>query len=174
MLNRLSRLRFHLLFSWCALSLPACCETAKIPENIQAPPGQKLLHTAEASGVQIYIAVQKGEALEWKLEAPRAELKTGGAAWKHYAGPTWEAADGSKIKKAAGDVAKADAPNPAQDIPWLLIKVEPAGEKTGALSGVQYVQRINTKGGLMPTQPPQKPGAKVEIDYTATYLFYGS
>src|SRR5258706_5759283 len=99
MLNRLSRPCLFILLSCCVLSLRVQGgEKVEIPEKIQAPAGQKLLHTAEASGVQIYVAVMDGAVLIWKLEAPRATLKVGGAEWKHAAGPTWEAADRSKIK----------------------------------------------------------------------------
>ena len=43
----------------------------------------------------------------------------------HYEGPSWEASDGSTVRKSdeKNAVKMADAPNRDKDIPWLLIKV---------------------------------------------------
>jgi hypothetical protein len=136
-----------------------------------------LLFVAQAKGHQIYKSAMENGALVWKFEAPRAEL-TGAKEneiWKHYAGPTWEAPDGSKVKKAdAKDaVVQAPAPNTKDDIPWLLIKVVPDADKPGVLSGVRFVQRVNTQGGKMPAQTPTQVDTRVEVEYTAEYRFYG-
>ena len=79
----------------------AALDPSLIPESIRPPAGAKLLFTAEGKGVQIYKSVMEDGKLVWKFEAPRADL-TGAepnTVWKHFAGPTWEAPDGSKVKK---------------------------------------------------------------------------
>ena len=70
----------------------------------------------------------------------RSKAATG----KYYAGPTWEAADGSKITGKQVAVAPASAGN----IPFQLVKTEPG---SGALKDVTYIQRVNTKGGVAPS-----------------------
>ena len=66
---------------------------------------------------------------------------------RHYAGPHWEALDGSKI---AGTVKeRADAPL-ADAIPWLLLTAKSVGPE-GSFSKVTSIQRVNTVGGVAPT-----------------------
>jgi hypothetical protein len=138
------------------------------------PAGARLLFTAEASGVQIYRSIAgAGGALHWELEAPLARLsgEDGRTVLTHYAGPSWEAADGSKVvRDPAVAVVTARAPDPA-DIPWLLIAVTP-DPAAGALAHVAYVERRDTHGGTAPATPPVRPGTEVGVPYTATYAFF--
>jgi hypothetical protein len=148
-----------------------------VPKEIAVPPGHKLLFKLEARGVQIYKAVEgKGGTLEWALEAPLAGLlddKGGNAGW-HYEGPSWEAVDGSKVvRDKTEDVKSAPAPKPAQDIPWLLLKVKAAEGKEGKLSPTTYIQRVRTEGGKAPAEMPRRVGTKVGVEYRAVYYFYG-
>jgi hypothetical protein len=86
---------------------------------------------------------------------------------KHYAGPTWEAPDGSKI---VGKVS-ANEPAPKADaIPWLLLSAESSG--SGVLAGALFVQRINTSGGVGLTGACPTAGTERRVDYTADYIFY--
>jgi len=138
-----------LLCAMCSFTVSA--EDGKkdeIPTAIQAPAGTKLLHKAKAKGKQIYVGVKGENGLEWKLEAPSAQLTVGAETWTHYKGPTWEAADGSKVKKADGKDAVTPSPAPnAADIPWLLIKVVPDGDKKGTLSGI-----VSFSGSIHPAE----------------------
>ena len=57
---------------------------------------------------------------EWTLKAPEADLfdRAGRKIGTHYAGPTWESGDGSKV---VGEVKGRDnGPDPSA-IPWLLL-----------------------------------------------------
>ena len=64
----------------------------------------------------------KGSAgvYEWIFRAPDATLTdwSGRALGKHYAGPTWEAADGSRV---LGEVRARDPGPDPKAIPWLLL-----------------------------------------------------
>ena len=115
-----------------------------VPKEIAVPPGHKLLFKVEGKGVQIYKAVEcKSGTPEWVLEAPLADLFEckGGNAGCHYDNPpSWEAADGSKVVKS-GDAKSAPAPNPKEDIPWLLVKVKAEEGKAGT-----FTLRSTTKG----------------------------
>jgi hypothetical protein len=72
---------------------------------------------AQASGVQIYdCSASKADPskFEWVFRAPEADLfdGTGKKIGKHYAGPTWESNDGSKV---IGEVkARDDGPMPTR------------------------------------------------------------
>jgi len=147
-----------------------------VPKQIAVPEGYKLLFKLEAKGVQIYRAESKANTLEWKLEAPLADLADGkgGKAGCHYEGPSWEAADGSKVvRDKTEDVKSADSPNPKESIPWLLIRVKPEEGKDGLFSPAGYIQRLQTEGGKAPTDPPKREGTKIGVAYKAVYYFYG-
>ncbi len=177
------RLTTHLLSVSVAiiLILPATADeqpkVPDVPKDIAVQGGHKLLFKFEANGVQIYKATEgKNGKLEWVLEAPLADLfdeKKQKAGW-HYEGPSWEAADGSKIvRDKAEQVKSAPAPSPKESIPWLLIKVKSAEGKEGKLSPVVYIQRLQTEGGKAPAEAPVRAGTKVGVAYKAVYYFYG-
>ena len=144
-----------------------------VPTALQPPAGYTVAFTAKATGVQIYTStMETGSPLKWTFDAPLAELSAPSGVIHHYAGPSWEAADGSKIvRDKDAPVATVPAKQPAADIPWLLIKVAPTSAP-GVLSKVAYVQRITTSGGVAPSAPPTNAGTKVGVPYTATYVFY--
>jgi hypothetical protein len=148
---------------------------AAIPDNLKVPEQNVLLFEAYAVGVQIYVCAPKADdpnAFAWTLKAPEAELRNddGEKIGKHYAGPSWEANDGSKVVGAAMESAKAPT---ADAIPWLLLKAK-THDGSGALSTVTYVQRLDTVGGAAPTDGCDRSAADAEhrVDYTATYAFY--
>ena len=149
----------------------------RVPNAVAVPPGYKLLFNVEARGVQIYRAEEgKSNRLAWTLEAPLADLvdARGGKAGRHYAGPSWEAADGSKVvRDRAEDVKSAPAPNAKEDIPWLLIRVKSEEGKDGTFSSAVYIQRLQTEGGKDPAEPPKRAGTQVGVPYKAVYYFYG-
>jgi hypothetical protein len=145
-----------------------------VPAELQ-PAGYQLLFKAKAKGVQIYTATADGGALKWVLEAPLARLagKRGKLVIHHYAGPSWEADDGSKlVRDKDTKVISAPAPDAEADIPWLLVKVN-ADPAPGVLSKIGFVQRIATKGGVAPATPPVRADTKIGVPYSATYAFYG-
>jgi hypothetical protein len=140
-----------------------------IPAKLAPPAGTKLLGKYASKGVQIYSCAAKGTAYEWSLKAPEALLTDahGKVFAKHYAGPTWEAADGSKF---VGKVVASEPAPQAGAIPWLLLSVESSG--TGVLAGARFVQRVNTVGGVGPSGPCPVAGAEQRVDYTADYIIY--
>ena len=155
-----------------AVGTAHAAEPADIPVPLQVAPAHKLALEAHARGVQIYeCKASKDDAtrLEWVFKAPEADLfdTAGNRIGKHYAGPTWEAPDGSKI---VGRVL-VNEPAPKEGaIPWLLLPAESTG--SGVLADVRFVQRVNTSGGLGPTGACPTTGAERRVDYTADYIFY--
>jgi hypothetical protein len=137
-------------------------------QRVAAPPGDRLLLEATARGVQIYACKQDGDGNRWVLVAPEAALfdATGRQIGTHFAGPTWQLADGSQI---VGEVAaQAPAPEPGA-IAWLLLRVK-SHQGSGVLSGVSAVRRIDTQGGIAPVTACDATQARIQ--YTARYLFY--
>jgi hypothetical protein len=171
---RLSRTSLLAICYFLTVALRAEDAPKALPPTLQVPNGHVVLFKVEAKGVQIYKSAM-GANPKWVFEAPLANLydTDGKHVGRHYEGPTWESIDGSKVKKPADEKpVSADAPNAKSDIPWLLIALKSDGDKAGVLSKAQYVQRIETKGGIMPVTPPTKAGERAFVEYTAIYVFY--
>ena len=146
-----------------------------LPANLAVPSGQVLLLEVGARGAQVYGCQPKADdpaAFEWALRGPDAVLLNGRGEQigQHYAGPTWEGNDGSRIVGAARETA--NSPDP-QAIPWLLLQAR-SNEGAGVFSAVTYVQRLATSGGRAPTTGCDQAhiGDEQHVDYTATYAFY--
>jgi hypothetical protein len=145
-----------------------------VPAALRVPEGQQLLIKTHATGVQIYVCqpVKTDPArLEWAFKAPEADLagRGGRSLGKHYAGPTWEGNDGSKV---VGSPVAKESPDP-NSIPWLLLTAKSTGGK-GVFSEAHSIQRLHTVGGTAPaggcgaTQLNQE----LRVSYSADYLFY--
>ena len=102
------------------------------------------------------------------LKEPRANLydnarkKIG----KHYAGPTWESKDGSKV---VGKLKQSVPAPKADNIPWLLVEAQ-SHEGKGIFSEVSYILRVDTVGGVAPAYPPTVQGQEKQVPYKATYI----
>ena len=140
---------------------------AEMPAAIAAP-DETAVVTLHAEGAQLY-ECKAGEdgKLSWVFREPIASLILDGkTVGRHYAGPTWEHADGSAVTaKAAGKAPGATA----NDVPWL--KLDVTGRRgSGTLAAVTTVQRINTKGGAL-HGPCDQAGALSGAPYSADYVF---
>ena len=150
-------------------------DNPQVSKKLQVPTDQRLVFKSAARGAQIYTCqqIQANRAqFEWKLKAPDANLfdAQGKVVGKHYAGPTWEANDGSKI--VAVVTAKEQAPNAS--IPWLLLQVKSAAGN-GKFTNVKWVQRLNTTNGVASTECDREIlNTEISIPYTADYYFYSS
>lgn len=144
----------------------------QVPKELQPPANEQLLLQVHANGDQIYSCKADGGQFAWALKAPEAQLfdKSGKPFGKHFAGPSWEANDGSSVTGKA----LANAPSPdADSIPWLLVAVAShSGE--GVLARVTFIQRINTKGGKAPASGCDAAHADQETraPYSADYVFF--
>ena len=88
---------------------------------------------------------------------------------KYYGGPTLESNDSSKISGKQ----LAVSPGASGSIPLQLVQASPA-TGDGALTGVTYVQRLNTVGGVAPADVCNAAalGTKRQVNYQADYNFY--
>jgi Protein of unknown function (DUF3455) len=144
----------------------------QVPKELQPPDNEQLLLQVHAKGDQIYFCKADGAQFAWTLKAPEAQLtdKTGKPFGKHFAGPSWEANDGSRVTGKA--VANAPSPD-ADSIPWLLVTVaNHSGE--GVLARVTSIQRVNTKGGKAPVSgcDAAHAGEEERAPYSADYVFF--
>ena len=143
---------------------------------IAVPAGNTLALTVVGTGELAYECKAKAgmaDAYEWVFTGPTAVLYDKGTkavVGKYYAGPTWEAADGSKV--GGKQLAVSPSAN-AASIPLQLVQAGPA-TGTGAMSGITYIQRMNTMGGVAPADAcgAANAGAKKMVKYEADYLFY--
>jgi Protein of unknown function (DUF3455) len=140
--------------------------------TLAVPAGNRAAFAFDAIGVQIYACSKTATGFGWVFQAPEATLykDNGKATGSHYVGPTWEFKDGSKVvgAKVAGFTADPTA------IPELLLKAV-SHDGDGRMSGVTYIQRLDTVGGLAPASgcdASTPPGTTARVDYTATYFFY--
>ena len=157
----------------------ACASTPvapTVPAAIAVPAGHKVAMTTVGVGEITYECRAKADApgtYAWAFVAPVATLfnadktKTVGS---YYAGPTWQAIDGSKVTGKQLAVSPAASPTA---IPLQLVQAAPTSG-SGDMVGVSYIQRLNTIGGVAPTSScdAATAGAKQQVKYQADYVFY--
>jgi hypothetical protein len=150
--------------SGCASQQPA--RSIDVPQTLKPGATEELAMIVPAKGVQIY----ECRDAKWAFIAPEAELydANGKRIGRHYAGPSWEAADGSRIVGAVK--SRADAPG-AGNIPWLLLSAKSVGAE-GTFSRMTSVQRVSTSGGVAPAGACAASGEKARVGYTADYYLF--
>jgi hypothetical protein len=155
-----------------ALTLSACAMTPAVaPSSAIDPPGAERAMTLVASGVQTYVCKFDAQHHpEWVFRSPQATLfdASGREVVTHAAGPSWKAEDGSRIVGHA--IAQWPSATKAS-VPQLLLETHSTAG-SGILSSVRYVQRVNTIGGLMPSQPCTTVDEVGSSPYLAEYVFY--
>jgi hypothetical protein len=146
-----------------------------VPDNLKTSITEVISLKAQGKGVQIYECkadTNDSTRFEWVFKAPEADLfdDTGKMIGKHYAGPTWEVNDGSKV---VGTVKQRDNGPDPDAIPWLLLTAK-STSGNGVFSRVTSIQRLNTVGGTAPAEGCNKALAnkEIRIPYKATYYFY--
>lgn len=163
-----------------AVLLSACSTTPMysqdaLPPTVQVPAGNSVaMQTVGAGDITYECRVKKDMAgqFEWVFVGPDAVLsdRSGKAVGKYFGPPaTWASNDGSKVTATQLAVAPAGAGN----IPFQLVKANPA-TGSGAMTGVTYIQRVATKGGVAPATAcgAGNVGTKEIVKYQADYIFW--
>ena len=146
-----------------------------LPDSIKVPAGNKVAMETVGVGEITYECRDKANMpgqTEWVFVGPKAVLndRSGKQVGTYYGPPaTWQSNDGSKFT----GTQVAVAPAAAGAIPLQLVKANPA-MGTGAMTGVTYVQRVATVGGVAPAMAcgASNMGAKQIVKYQADYIFY--
>ena len=165
-----------------ALSVVACgsdetpLPLVDIPAKLQPTAGETLRIVAPAVGVRIYECRAKADrtGYEWAFVAPEATLldEGGRTVGRHYAGPHWEASDGSKVLGAVKERENAPSGNA---IPWLWLTTKSVGHE-GAFSKTTSILRVRTVGGVAPATGCafETQGSIARVEYRADYYFYAA
>lgn len=145
------------------------------PAALQVQPGQNLALVLKGAGVQIYVCSasrEDADKYQWLLKAPEADLTSsrGRPMGKHYAGPTWEAPDGSKV---VARVIASDKDGDPNAIPWLLLSAT-SNSGTGIFAKTTGIQRLFTVSGKAPLDGCDREhvGKETRVSYSAQYYFY--
>jgi uncharacterized protein DUF3455 len=156
-------------FAAVALGLPSAESQTQpsAPDSLKPPAGEHLRAHAHASGQQIYTC----DGSKWILSGPDAKLfdAAGQKVGSHFAGPTWQWSDGSRV--TAKPVASAT--RDPESIPWLLLTAT-GHTGDGVMKNVSTIQRLQTKGGKSPANGCEESNksAQSRVSYTADYYFY--
>ena len=156
-------------------SLAAVSAFAQTPAEITPPAGNKAALTLVGVGMLAYeckAVADKPGTFAWTFAGPDAKLLDANKkeVGKYYAGPTWEANDGSKVTGKQ----LAVSPGVAGAIPLQLVQAAPS-TGTGAMTDVTYIQRLKTVGGVAPATPAcaaGNAGTKTTVGYQADYVFF--
>jgi hypothetical protein len=145
-----------------------------IPTELKVAEGNEEFLRLLGRGVQIYTCKAKADnsGFEWVFKSPEAVLLDNANAQvgTHYAGPTWEGNDKSKV--VGERVSSVNSPD-SSAIPWLLLKAK-STDGAGVLSKTTFIQRLETTGGKAPGAgcDSTKLDAESRVNYTAIYAFF--
>ena len=164
----------------------AACSTAMPPakaysqdflaESIRVPAGNVVALETTGVGVLNYECranVAATGQIGWTLVSPKADLiDRNGKTVGTYGGPpaTWTHMDGSSVVGTQIAIAPVLGSN---NIAIQLSKGAP-NLTAGAMQGVTYIQRVNTKGGqdLSKACTSADIGSKLTLPYQADYIFW--
>jgi len=145
---------------------------ADVPAALNPPADATLEAAFAARGVQIYTCTAPvGGTPAWTLKAPHAVLFKGfDTAAIHFAGPSWQANDGSLV---TGTRTASDPGPDSTAIPWLLLQAS-SNTGPGLFADTTWIQRLDTEGGVAPATgcDAAHAGAQVLVPYRASYFFY--
>jgi hypothetical protein len=152
-----------------AASLPpgpsqsAPSDGATIPPQLEVPAGQQLVATLQVDrGSQVYTC----SASTWTLREPAAVLRSGSEEVLHTQGPQWISVnDGSAVTGTTSATVPVSGA-----IPELLVKAT-ANRGDGLFATVDFIQRLDTRGGLPPAGTCTD-GTQTAVGYSAIYRFY--
>ena len=150
-------------------------EPPTVPGDIAPPAGHKPFLVGHAAGVQTYTCLAVAGGFAWGPGVPTAELRddNGKVIVRHFAGPSWQAKDGSTVtgRRVDGETVDPTA------LPWLLLSAASAtpGADGDRLAATTYIQRVATTDGLPPAADQctaAGAGYAVAVPYTADYVFW--
>jgi len=172
-----------------------------VPVNLEVDQGNSAFLVGHAVGTQNYVCLPAGAGFAYALFTPQATLfddhnrqvithffspnlaptdsyeiaGTIRAAWQHSddTSTVWGKVIDSASNASDPDFVAADA------IAWLkvaVVGIQDGPQAGDALSGTTFIQRVNTSGGVPPTNctSPADVGRRAFVPYTADYFFYSA
>jgi hypothetical protein len=149
---------------------PAAPPSLGFFSRIKTPDSVVPVMHLQGRGVQVFRCEAKGSSYAWAYRLPEADLvdASGKAIARHGANFSFEHADGSRLFGTVVDFDDAPDPN---NLRWLLLSTRSFGD--GALSGITFVQRINTIGGMPPPRCDAGQQSRLlRVDFSADFVFY--
>lgn len=156
-------------FAFAGFVAAAIAPLAVANAETPAPFAESLVAVIHAEGSQIYECKPDSSGkFVWQFREPVATLfDRGKTVGRHYAGPTWDFADGSVL---TGKVVGRAPGATSGDIPLLELAV---ASRSGAhaVAGSASIRRINTRGGVA-AGPCETRGIFLSVPYRADYEFH--
>lgn len=141
------------------------------PAPVTAPPGLSVVMTLHAEGAQVYECRSGANGtLAWQFREPIATLLEGGTTvGRHFAGPSWQLAEGGAT--LVGRVAERLPGAAPGAIPWLRLDITERRDSNhgSRLSSATAILRVNTVGGVAEGACPTA-GAFRSVPYAADYM----
>lgn len=156
---------------WCATTVGALCAVLGSLGSTPARAGNTAIEL-RARGVQIYVCEQAAGAFAWHLKGPEATLTdaAGSEVGRHFAGPSWQAKDGSTV---VGEALTSSEAQKEGSVPWLVLRAK-SHAGSGAYSSVDYIVRMHTEGGAAPMAGCDQAhtGTESRVGYDAVYVLF--
>jgi hypothetical protein len=170
---------------WAALIPPS------VPADIQVPSGNRVAFVRHAVGTQNYVCLPADSGFRFVLFTPQATLfgDEDQQLTTHYFSPnpseggtiraTWQ---DSRDTSAVWGQAIHSSSDPdfvaTGAIAWVLLQEVGTSDGQGgsnSLTATTFVQRVNTSGGVAPSNGCSSPadvGGQAFVPYSADYVFY--
>ena len=131
----------------------------------------EVVATQRGVGSQVYTCGADGKFPTTPRE-PVATLQNprGGTVGIHGKGPFWASFDGSRVDRTVGETVGLTSGG-AGNVDWLRVPVTPVPDAPGVFGKVQFVQRVDTKGGVAPATSCT-PKSTVSVPYSTNYVFW--
>ena len=166
-----TKMRSLIRLSLIAITATLCACSSVKPPSVTPPEASEEAFRLEASGEQVFRCLIDARGWYWKFEAPNAYLfdpLTNQAVAKHGYNFTFVHNDGSCLTTRI----VSTAPQGKKDLSDALFTVA-SRDGYGRLSQIQYVQRLNAKGGVPTTMcTKEKRGQLARVPFTADFIFY--
>lgn len=169
---------------------PGCPTPPPVPAHLEVPAGHRPYLAVHATGTQNYVCLPGASStgLVWTFYGPQATGfdRRNEQAMTHYlsanpveggtARPTWQhSRDSSAVW--ARPIASSTDPDYVEPgaVAWLLLEI--VGTENGPNGGrrlapTTYIQRVETSGGVAPSDGCTTLGAKLFVPYETDYYFF--
>jgi len=138
--------------------------------NIKVPDGYEPALRLNGRGVQIFRCEAIDGQYLWRFRQPEADLAddSGQLIARHGANFTFEHRDGSRL---VATITAYDDPPKRDDLRWVLMSAKSFGK--GALASIAYVQRVNTSGGMPPSNCQAiEVNRLLRVNFSSDFVFY--
>jgi hypothetical protein len=164
------------LFSLALVALPAAAAVTPpaVTGNLAALANEEAAFVLHGEGVHVFECkplAGNPDQFRWTFSAPDATLYDAGRPIARSTSENVFEAIADRSTVSGGIRARQDGG--ANNLPWLLLRAQSTPDD-GLFAGVTSVQRVNTSGGVAPTEgcDVNNVGKEARSNFTADYYFY--